>query len=155
DLLITSGGGSAGAFDTVKEGLSRIGAGRFERGAMQPGVPQGVGTLGSQRVPVFTLPRNPGSALVSFEGFVRPVLRKMWGEVGLHRRPVDAVAARDWSPPAGKRQFVRAVLARRPDGSAQVTPVGGQGSHLVADLAHANCLAVVAEDVTQVRAGDV
>ena len=62
---------------------------------------------------------------------------------------------RDWDSPAGKRQFVRAVLARRPDGSAQVTPVGGQGSHLVADLAHANCLAVVGEDVTQVRAGDV
>ena len=155
DLLITSGGVSAGAFDTVKEVLSRIGTVRFERVAMQPGMPQGFGTLGSERVPIFTLPGNPVSAMVSFEVFVRPVLRKMWGEVGLHRHTVDAVAAQDWPSPAGKRQFVRAVLARRPDGGAQVTPVGGQGSHLVADLAHANCLAVVAEDVTQVRAGDV
>ena len=155
DLVITSGGVSAGAFDTVKEVLSRLGTVRFDKVAMQPGMPQGFGTLGPDRVPIFTLPGNPVSAMVSFEVFVRPVLRKMWGETNLHRPEVSAAAARDWPSPAEKRQFVRAVLERGSDGSFVVTPVGGQGSHLVADLAEATCLAVVPEQVTQVRAGDM
>jgi molybdopterin molybdotransferase len=66
---------------------------------------------------------------------------------------VPAVAAVPWSSPAGKRQFVRAVLERRSDGVSVVTPVGGQGSHLVADLAVATCLAAVPEQVTDVTIG--
>jgi molybdopterin molybdotransferase len=158
DLVITSGGVSAGAFDTVKEVLSQLGTVTFTQVAMQPGMPQGFGTLtalGGREVPIFTLPGNPVSSMVSFELFVRPVLRKMRGELTLHRHAVQARATRDWRSPDGKRQFVRAVLERRADGAHQVTPVGGQGSHLVADLAHANCLAVVREPVTQVKAGDL
>jgi molybdopterin molybdotransferase len=65
-----------------------------------------------------------------------------------------AEAGQEWRSPEGKRQFVRGRLQRRPEGPPVVTPVGGQGSHLVADLAEANCLAVVPEQVTQVRPGD-
>jgi molybdopterin molybdotransferase len=120
---------------------------------MQPGMPQGFGTLGEGKVPIFTLPGNPVSSMVSFEVFVRPVLRKLAGETSLHRQLVTAVAGAAWSSPAGKRQFTRAVLERRDDGALVVVPVGGQGSHLVADLAHATCLAVVPEDVTEVAIG--
>jgi molybdopterin molybdotransferase len=154
DLMITSGGVSAGAFDTVKEVLSKLGTVRFDRVAMQPGMPQGLGTLGPDGVPIFTLPGNPVSALVSFELFVRPVVRKMRGEEHLHRTVITGVAGRDWRSPQGKRQFVRAVLEAGPNGAAVLTPVGGQGSHLVADLAEATCLAVVPEEVTEVHAGD-
>lgn len=158
DLVITSGGVSAGAFDTVKEVLRELGTVTFTKVAMQPGMPQGFGSLaalGGREVPIFTLPGNPVSSAVSFELFVRPVIRKMRGEATLHRHSVQAVATRDWRSPENKRQFVRAVLERRVDGAPLVTPVGGQGSHLVADLAHATCLAVVPEGVGQVRAGDL
>jgi molybdopterin molybdotransferase len=154
DLIITSGGVSAGAYDTVKEVLSRLGTVRFEKVAMQPGMPQGFGTVGPDATPIFTLPGNPVSSLVSFEIFVRPVIRKMFGEANLHRHSLVAEVAQGWSSPLGRRQFVRARLQRRPDGTAVVSPVGGQGSHLVADLAEATCLAVVPEQVTQVSVGD-
>jgi molybdopterin molybdotransferase len=153
DLVITSGGVSAGAYDTVKTVLRDLGTVRFEKVAMQPGAPQGFGVLGPREVPIFTLPGNPVSSLVSFEVFVRPVLRKLSGEWSLHRPTVTAVAGAAWSSPAGKRQFVRAVLETAEDGRTVVTPVGSQGSHLVADLAGATCLAVVPEDVIVVEVG--
>ncbi|HEX2809341.1 MAG TPA: gephyrin-like molybdotransferase Glp [Kineosporiaceae bacterium] len=153
DVLITSGGVSAGVYDTVKAVLRRLGTVSFEKVAMQPGMPQGFGTLGAHETPIFTLPGNPVSSMVSFEMFVRPVLRKLAGETSLHRYVVPAVSARPWSSPRGKRQFVRAVLERRSDGVSVVSPVGGQGSHLVADLAEATCLAVVPEQVTEVTIG--
>jgi molybdopterin molybdotransferase len=153
DVVITSGGVSAGAYDTVKAVLRGLGTVRFEKVAMQPGMPQGFGVLGPDEVPIFTLPGNPVSSLVSFEVFVRPVLRKLAGERSLHRPTVSAVAGAAWLSPAGKRQYVRAVLDTRADGVHVVTPVGGQGSHLVADLAGAGCLAVVPEDVTEVEIG--
>lgn len=170
DVVITSGGVSAGAYEVVKEALGRSGRVRFEKVAMQPGMPQGLGTVGAGGPPLFTLPGNPVSAMVSFEVFVRPVLRRLRGEGDLFRPTVLACAATGWSSPAGKRQFVRAVLEAAeqdagtasgvgsfsgPTGQPLVRPVGGQGSHLVADLAHATCLAVVPENVESVRSGDV
>jgi molybdopterin molybdotransferase len=153
DVLITTGGVSAGAYDTVKEVLSRLGTVRFEKVAMQPGMPQGFGTIGSDSTPIFTLPGNPVSAYVSFEVFVRPVLRKMLGEVDLHRPVVTARAVEGWRSPRGKTQYSRVEL--RSDGSAlTVRPVGGPGSHLIADLSQANALAVVPPDVSQVSVGD-
>jgi molybdopterin molybdotransferase len=143
-----------GAYDIVKEVLSQLGTVRFDKVAMQPGMPQGFGTIGPDATPIFTLPGNPVSAMVSFEVFVRPVIRKMFGEANLHRHSLVAQASQGWFSPEGKRQFVRARLQRRADGTAVVTPVGGQGSHLVADLAEATCLAVVPEPVTEVHPGD-
>ncbi len=159
DLLVTTGGVSAGAYDTVKEVLSKAGGVVFEKVAMQPGMPQGFGRVGVDGTPIFTLPGNPVSSMVSFEVFVRPVLRRLFGETDLHRPTVSARAGVDWSSPPGKRQFVRARLTApvapvAGESGLVVTPVGGQGSHLVADLAEAQCLAVVPEDVTRVQAGD-
>jgi molybdopterin molybdotransferase len=153
DLVITTGGVSAGAYDTVKEVLRELGTVRFDKVAMQPGMPQGFGTIGDTATPIFTLPGNPVSALVSFEIFVRPALLWLAGENAPRDRRT-ATAATDWTSPAGKRQFVRARLEDRGFGDLQVRPVGGQGSHLVADLAEATCLAVVPEEVTAVAAGD-
>jgi molybdopterin molybdotransferase len=154
DLVITSGGVSAGAYDTVKEVLSRLGTVSFDRVAMQPGMPQGFGTLGDDGIPIFTLPGNPVSAYVSFEVFVRPALRKMLGEPNLHRPAVTATVTEGWTSSPDKRQFVRAALTFDDAGRPLVHPVGGHGSHLVADLAQANALAVVAEETTRVVPGD-
>lgn len=154
DLVITSGGVSVGAYDSVKEALSRLGTVRFGRVAMAPGTPQGFGTIGPDSTPIFCLPGNPVSAMVSFEIFIRPVLRSMWGEENLHRNVVMATVTEGWSSPAGKRQFVRAAFEFDTSGRRLVRALGAQGSHLVSDLAAATCLAVVPEDVTRVEEGD-
>jgi molybdopterin molybdotransferase len=152
DLIVTTGGVSAGAYDVVKEVLSRLGTVTFEKVAMQPGMPQGRGSIGPDSTPIFTLPGNPVSAYVSFEVFVRPVIRRMLGVEPLLRPTVRAVCTEALTSPAGKRQFARGWLSVE-DGRYVVRPFGAQGSHLVNDLAHANCLVVVPEDVTEVPAG--
>jgi molybdopterin molybdotransferase len=117
-------------------------------------MPQGFGTIGDDATAIFTLPGNPVSALVSFEIFVRPALLRLAGETPGRRETRTATAAVGWKSPPGKRQFVRARFEDSETGELRVRPVGGQGSHLVADLAEATCLAVVDEDVTEVTAGD-
>jgi molybdopterin molybdotransferase len=152
DLVLTSGGVSVGAYDVVKEVLSRLGTVRFDRVAMQPGKPQGFGTVGPDSTPIITLPGNPVSSYVSFEVFVRPVIRRMLGVEPLHRPVVRASCLEPLTSQRGKRQYLRAWLDVA-DGRYVVRPVGGPGSHLVRGLAHANALLVVPEDVTEVPAG--
>jgi molybdopterin molybdotransferase len=153
DVLVTSGGVSVGAYDVVKEVLSRLGTVQFDKVAMQPGMPQGFGTIGPDSTPVFGLPGNPVSALVSFEAFVRPALRKMLGATPIERPRVRAVASKALTSPAGKRSFLRVALEVK-KGAYVVTPVSGPGSHLLAGLSRANALAVVPEDVEKVPAGE-
>ena len=152
DLVVTSGGVSVGAYDVVKDVLGRLGDVTFERVAMQPGMPQAFGTIGPDATPVFGLPGNPVSALVSFEVFVRPALRRMVGAEHLGRPQVSAVLSAPLRSPPAKRQYARVRVEH--DGSRWVaTPIGGSGSHLVAALAASNGLAVVPEDVTELPAG--
>ncbi|WP_129665632.1 gephyrin-like molybdotransferase Glp [Phytoactinopolyspora endophytica] len=155
DMVITTGGVSAGAYDVVKEVLSRLGTVAFEKVAMQPGKPQGFGTIGEESTPIFTLPGNPVSAFVSFEVFVRPAIRKMFGAARLHRQSVKAVLQQTLRSPEGRRQFARARLQPSSDGSYLVTPLGTQESHRLGDLAYANSLIVVPEHITEVTAGQV
>jgi len=152
DVLVTSGGVSVGAYDVVKEVLSRLGTVQFDKVAMQPGMPQGFGTIGPDATPVFGLPGNPVSALVSFEAFVRPALRKMLGATPLERPRVRAVASTTLRAPAGKAAFLR-VLLEVQKGAYVVTPVSGPGSHLLAGMARANALAIVPVGVEEIGAG--
>ncbi|RBY89951.1 gephyrin-like molybdotransferase Glp [Blastococcus sp. TF02A-26] len=146
DLLITSGGVSAGAYEVVKDAFAGLGTVEFVKVAMQPGGPQGAGTVDG--VPVVTLPGNPVSSFVSFEVFVRPALRRALGHASPDRLRAPATLTDPLRSPPGRRQFLRG----RYDGG-QVSQVGGPGSHLVAHLARANCLVVVPEDVTELPAG--
>ncbi|GGT33963.1 gephyrin-like molybdotransferase Glp [Nonomuraea spiralis] len=149
DAIITSGGVSMGAYEPVKEALAPLGTVRFEKVAMQPGMPQGFGVLGDDRVPIFALPGNPVSSFVSFMLFVRPALDKMRGLPTDTSRTVTAYVTGSLRSPAGRRSYLRGVLAS--DGT--VSPVHGQGSHQLAALASANALIVVPEDVTEVPGG--
>lgn len=153
DVLITSGGVSVGAYDVVKEVLTKIGTVQFDRVAMQPGMPQGFGTIGPDSTPVFGLPGNPVSALISFEVFVRPALRRMLGAEPLERPRVSAVTTQPLTSTKGKRSFLRVHLEVR-KGAYVVTPVSGSGSHLLAGMSRANALAIVPEEVEAVAAGD-
>ncbi len=152
DVVVTSGGVSQGDFDVVKEALAPLGV-WFGPVAMQPGKPQGFGHVGEDRVPVFTLPGNPVSAYISFEVFVLPALRKMMGLTPYSRPVTRARLTHGVSSPRGRRQFLRGEYSWDSTG-AFVAPVGGPGSHLVGDLAAANCLVVVPEETTMVEAGE-
>ncbi|RPF27097.1 gephyrin-like molybdotransferase Glp [Georgenia muralis] len=164
DAVVTTGGVSAGAYDVVKEVLAPLGDVAFDKVAMQPGKPQGFGTLrdGGRPVPLFALPGNPVSVFVSFQVFVHPALTRMRALVAGGARPtVAAVAAQGWRCPAGRRQYIPVVVetSDAPDGSSgtvRVRPAaaGGSGSHLVASLALADALAVVGDDVEEVHEGD-
>ena len=153
DAVVTSGGVSKGEYDVVKEVLGKLGTVEFCEVAMQPGKPQGFGTVGEDATPIFTLPGNPVSSYVSFEVFVRPALRRMMGLLPYSRPLTPARCLGGFTSAAGKRQFLRGVLTGEP-GQEEVRMVGGAGSHLVASLARANCLVVVPEDVTSVHGGE-
>jgi molybdopterin molybdotransferase len=154
DLVVTSGGVSQGDFDVVKEALGRLGTVWFGGVAMQPGKPQGFGTVGEDDTPIFTLPGNPVSAYVSFETFVLPAIRRMMGKLPYSRPLGRARLTHGISSPEGKQQMVRGAYAVD-RGGAFVTPVGGHGSHLIGDLATSNALVVVPPEVTAVNAGDM
>lgn len=149
DAVITSGGVSMGAYEPVKEALGPLGTVRFDRVAMQPGMPQGFGVVGEDQIPIFALPGNPVSSFVSFMLFVRPALRKMRGLPAGPAPTVRALTASPLRSPQGRRSYMRAVLTA--DGT--VTPVRGQGSHQLAALAAANALIVLPEDVTELPEG--
>ena len=152
DLVVTSGGVSAGDYDVVKEALRDRGTVWFGGVAMQPGKPQGFGTVGEDATPIFALPGNPVSSYVSFEMFVLPAIRRMMGKVPYARPAVEATLTHDISGPPGRRRLVRAEYAEE-HGVVRVTPVGGHGSHLIGDLASSNALVVVPEDASHLPAG--
>jgi molybdopterin molybdotransferase len=151
DAIVTSGGVSVGAYDVVKEVLTRVGSVQFDKVAMQPGMPQGFGTIGPDDTPFFGLPGNPVSSYVSFEVFVRPALRRMIGVEPLSRPVVRARVSEPLRSPPGRRSYLRAFLSVEA-GAYVVRPVGHPGSHLIASLAAANALIVVPEGVTEIAA---
>ncbi|MBD8870693.1 molybdotransferase-like divisome protein Glp [Nocardioides donggukensis] len=149
DIVVTSGGVSAGDYDVVKEALSKLGTVWFGGVAMQPGKPQGFGVVGDDETPIFTLPGNPVSAYVSFMTFVLPAIRKLAGRRPFIRPARTARITHGLTSIEGKTQFVRASY----DASV-ATPVGGHGSHLIGDLAESNAFIVLPREVTRVAPGD-
>jgi molybdenum cofactor synthesis domain-containing protein len=149
DALLTTGGVSAGDFDFVKRILDTQ-----MQVAIRPAKPLAFGIVDG--TPVFGLPGNPVSSMVSFELFARPAIRKMMGfaDEHLHRPRLTAVADEAMGRrPDGKTHFVR-VTARYDDGEGRwhVRPAGGQGSHQLLALARADALAVL-DDGPGVEAG--
>ncbi|WP_158882111.1 gephyrin-like molybdotransferase Glp [Amycolatopsis anabasis] len=151
DLVVTSGGVSAGAYEVVKDALTGAGV-TFAKVAMQPGGPQGCGRW--HGVPVVTLPGNPVSVLVSFEAFLRPALLAALGYAETDRRQARARLTESLRSPAGRRQFRRGFYWQAEGQvTGEVGPRGGPGSHLLAAFTQANCLIVLPEEVTEAAAG--
>jgi molybdopterin molybdotransferase len=146
DAIVTSGGVSMGEYDVVKAVLSRIADMRWMQIAIKPAKPFAFGLLasGDKHTPVFGLPGNPVSSLVSFELFARPALRKMMGHSVLDRTIVVAVAD-DGLPRRtdGKTHYMRVFGAFGADGRYHIGSVGAQGSHQLAATSLANAIAIV------------
>jgi molybdopterin molybdotransferase len=157
DAILTSGGVSVGDMDVVKVVLEKRSQGtmRWMQVAIRPAKPFAFGTLGDARTPVFGLPGNPVSAMVSFELFARPGIRSLAGQRGLYRTVVPAVAETDMRrSPDGKTHFVRVNISLDEAGRWHATPLAGQDSHQLKAMADANALAVLA-DGNGVGAGEI
>jgi molybdopterin molybdotransferase len=146
DMLLSSAGVSVGDLDLVKTALTRAGAAlHLWQVSMRPGKPITFGSIGER--PVFGLPGNPVSAMVTFELFVRPALRRMAGFRGIHRLRIRAHALAPIANPGFRRGYLRVTLQRSSDGwGARLT--GDQGSAILTSMVRADGLAVVPGDVT-------
>jgi molybdenum cofactor synthesis domain-containing protein len=154
DAVVTSGGVSMGDFDYVKVVLDRLGDMRWMQVAIKPAKPLAFGVVDD--VPVFGLPGNPVSSMVSFELFARPALRQMAGHGArdLDRPTVPAIADADLRRrPDGKIHFQRVRATWSGDGRCHVRSAGGQGSHQLTAMADADALAIL-PDGDGVAAGD-
>lgn len=159
EIIVISGavGGSGSAL--IREVIDDFGGVDTTRVAMHPGSVQGFGRLGPDKIPVFLLPANPVSALVTFEVFIRPLIRLSLGKRNAHRRRVRARVINHVSSRSGRCGFIRARLMR--DAHTHDYLVEGLGgpagapAHLLAGLSDANAMIRVPEDVTEIRPGDV
>jgi len=142
DAVVTSGGVSMGDFDYVKKVLTEIGDMRWMQVAIKPAKPLAFGTVNG--TPIFGLPGNPVSSMVSFELFARPGLRKMMGHDEPLVAPVRGIAGADMTRRSdGKTHFARVHAVMGADGRYEASFSGGQGSHQLSAMAAANALAVV------------
>lgn len=142
DAIVTSGGVSMGDYDVVKAVLGRIADMQWMQLAIKPAKPFAFGMLDG--TPIFGLPGNPVSSLVSFELLARPALRRMMGHRHVSRTSVVAVADTDLRRTAdGKVHFLRVTGEFGDDGRYHVRPVSAQGSHQLAATALADALAVL------------
>lgn len=150
DLIISTGGISAGAFEVVKQALDELDV-EFLSVALQPGGPQALGSY--KGVPFIGFPGNPVSGVVSFELFLRPALTALTGAPAARPR-VLATLSHAMKSPAGKHQIRRGIYAGPEFESApSVSEVGGASSHLLGALAQANALIHIPADVTELQAG--
>jgi molybdopterin molybdotransferase len=152
DVLISSAGVSVGDYDFVKDVMKQLGMEMvFWKVAMRPGQPLAFGTIGGK--PVFGLPGNPVSSMVSFEEFVRPSLLKMMGCRHIFRPIVEAIIKEEIKKMAGRRYFVRGFVSFEKN-QYVVTTTGEQGSGILRSMVRANGLIVIPEDQEIVRAGE-
>ncbi len=151
DFLIISGGVSMGDYDFVLEVLEKLGVSmHLWKVAMKPGKPVAFGT--KARRPIFGLPGNPVSSMVTFEQFVRPAILKASGRTQISRPLITATLQEDIHKRPGRRQFLRAVLSLE-DGTYQVRSTGAQGSAVLMSLVKANALMILPEAGEQIKAG--
>jgi molybdopterin molybdotransferase len=154
DALVTSGGVSVGDFDFVKLVLDKLSAGssepmRWMQINIKPAKPLAFGLINGK--PVFGLPGNPVSCMVSFEVFARPALRQMMGHSPetLQRKAIRAIAGEDLKRgPDGKTHFARVFGSFNDDGRLVVRSSGGQASNLLRTMAMANALAILPDGPT-------
>ena len=152
DIIISSGGVSVGDYDLVKDIMKEVGNQmQFWQVAMRPGKPLAFGAMGG--IPIFGLPGNPVSSMVSFEQFVRPSILKMTGHKNLFRRTIKATLQEDITKKKGTKHFIRSRVEYR-EGEFAVTTTGEQGSGILKSMVRANGLIILHEKATSVKKGD-
>jgi molybdopterin molybdotransferase len=151
DILVTSGGVSVGDYDLVKDMLKELGQMNFWKVTMRPGQPLAFGVVFGK--PLFGLPGNPVSSMVSFEQFVRPSILKMAGHRNLFRPTLKAVLRETLEKKAGLIHFIRCRLVREGE-KIYAWTTGEQGSGILSSMVKAQGLIVLPRDKTLARAGE-
>jgi len=152
DLILTSGGVSVGDYDLVKLVLAEMGTDiKFWQVAMRPGKPLVFGRI--KGVPVFGLPGNPVSSMVSFEIFVKPAIIKMLGQGGDYRNAVNAILEEKITKKKGLKYFLRAKT-RWENGIYVTRTTGAQGSGILKSMALANSLIILPEEKKHIKKGE-
>jgi len=151
DAVVSTGGVSVGDRDWIKQVLGDLGGVmRLWRVRMKPGAPLAFVVLDGR--PVFGLPGNPVSTLVTFEQFVRPALLHMMHLRAIYRPVEPGILTRDYEKPAGRAHLARVQLERE-DGRYRATPYADQSSAILLSMVQADGLAFIPEDATRVPAG--
>jgi molybdopterin molybdotransferase len=152
DLILTSAGVSVGDLDHTRDVFASLGGKqKFWKVRMRPGAPLAFGMLNG--VPWLGLSGNPVSAMVSFELFVRPALRKMQGYAALFRRTVTVTMEEEVKIGARLTHFLRAIVTRKEDGTLVARLTGHQSSAALTSMARANALLIVPETSPEVAKG--
>ncbi len=157
DALVTSAGASVGEFDVVKDALEALGMQRaFWRVRIRPGSPFSFGLIPRSNgppLPVFGLPGNPVSAIVTFEILVKPAIRRMLGRLAVHPPTIQVRVARAIESRSGLVRFLRVRLSRDESGVLDAELTGNQGSGVLTSVARADALLVIPLDVDSMEAG--
>lgn len=152
DIVLTSGGVSAGDFDEVREIIRELGEIVFWKVRMKPGKPLVFGIISG--MPVFGLPGNPVSVMVCFEIFVRPCILKMMGAAEIERPRLQAVLENDLSERQSDRHLILRGVASFASGGYRIRTTGPQGSGILSSMVKANSLFMVPAGGEMPRAGD-
>jgi molybdopterin molybdotransferase len=152
DLIVSSGGVSVGDFDLVKRVVEELGALTFWRVNVKPGKPVAFGRVGT--VPVLGLPGNPVSALITFELFVRPIIRTWLGDLKWARPIVNLPLYEGFDEVSDRRHYVRSRLVVK-DGQLFLWPHREQGSAIQSSWADVDALMIVPEQTGPLRKGQV
>jgi molybdopterin molybdotransferase len=152
DLILTSAGVSVGDLDHTRDVFAALGGKQlFWKVKMRPGAPLAFGVLNG--VPWLGLSGNPVSAMVSFELFVRPALRKMQGHTNLFRRTTTVILEEEVKITAKLTHFLRAHVTRKDDGTLTARLTGLQSSGALTSMVKANALLIVPETSPKVAKG--
>lgn len=157
DLVLTSGGVSTGEADYVRTAVERIGSLTFWRTAIKPGRPVAMGVLKSasgETAAFCGLPGNPVAAFVTFAMIVRPLLLRLGGALPEPLTAFPVRAGFSYKKKAGRREFVRVSLSRRPDGVLEAAKYKQDGAGVISSLTQTDGLVQLPEDSIGVSPGD-
>jgi len=154
DLIVLACGMNAYDYDLVVKVLRSLGKVEFTRVAMQPGGAQGFGMIGPDSTPVFVVPGSPVGALLSFDIYVRPLIRRLMGHTKLHYRTVDARLEEPITGSSENTDYIRATITRHV-GVPMVRSIEHDESHPLAGLGTADALIVLNQGTASISAGQI
>ena len=152
DIIVAACGMSSSDYDLLTSVLRELGKVEFVRVGMQPGGAQGFGVIGPDSTPIFVLPGSPVGALLSFDIFVRPLIRRLMGHTTLHHKTIDATLDTDVQSESEETRYVRAQLFTR-GGTTMVRSLEQDEGHPLSGLGTANALIVIPPGTTKVKSG--
>jgi len=152
DVIVTSGGVSAGDADFVTQVFHELGQVGFWKIAMRPGRPLAFGQIGDAFF--FGLPGNPVAVMVTFLQFVQPAIKHIMGMTDTQPYTINATSLSKLRKSLGRVEYQRGVMSNDENGNLVVSSTGKQGAGRISSMSSANCLIVIAAEVAAVEPGD-